>query len=118
MMHDTYPKQTELETQLSRRLQAKLSIIRLRPQIPLITTRFIVQGPSTQIITLLALLWIIRVQMVQQAPKGVHTGDTISAPEAPCAADEDGQEGHGEERGVKVRHEEGLGVCFIGENCL
>lgn len=117
-MRDTYPKQTELETQLSRRLQAKLSIIRLRPQIPLITTRFIVQGPSMQIIALLAMFWIIRVQMVQQAPKRVHTGDTISAPEAPCAADEDGKEGHGEKRGVKIRHEEGLGVCFIGENCL
>ena len=56
--------------------------------------------------------------MMQQAPEGVHAGDTVCAPEAPCATDKNGNEGHGEQRGVEVGHEEGLGVCFIGEDRL
>lgn len=53
--------------------------------------------------------------MVQQAPKGVHSRDSIGAPEAPCAADQNCNEGHGKERGVDIGHKEGLGVCFVGE---
>lgn len=77
----------------------------------------IVKRPRAQH-TRLLIIGNIRFHVLQPTPERVNLRQFLASPETPCPSDKGTEKRQSKERSIDVGHEEGLGICIIGEDGL